>query len=69
MPRKPFSDEIREAIDSSGMSRYAICKATGLPQSAMSRFMSGKVGLSLASLDALAEFIGLHAVIRRPKGE
>ncbi len=54
------SQQLREAIDGSGQSRYAICKATGIPQSNMSRFMSGQSGLSMESLDTLCEFLGLE---------
>jgi transcriptional regulator with XRE-family HTH domain len=66
MGNKRFSDQIRRAVDSSGMSRYAICKAIGLPQSAMSRFMAGNSGLSLDTLDKLAELLGF-SVATRPK--
>lgn len=42
------------------MSRYAICKAIGFSQSAMSRFMNGHARVSLEVLDKLAEVIGLE---------
>ena len=64
MGRK-LSDQVRDAVDGSGLSRYAICKAIGFNQGAMSRFMAGKGGLSLEVLDRLAALIGL-AVVRRP---
>jgi transcriptional regulator with XRE-family HTH domain len=67
MESSRFSDQIREAVDASGMSRYAICKAIGLNQGAMSRFMSGKSGMSMAALDRLAELLGLRVVARRRK--
>jgi transcriptional regulator with XRE-family HTH domain len=60
MGHKRLSDQIREAIDASGLSRYAICKAIGLNQGAMSRFMSGKSGLSLDSLDRIGELLDLR---------
>jgi transcriptional regulator with XRE-family HTH domain len=65
MGEKPFSDQIREAIDASGMSRYAICKAIGITQGVMSRFMHGRGGLSLETIDKLAELLGLTVVRRR----
>jgi transcriptional regulator with XRE-family HTH domain len=63
MGRTRFSDQIRAAVDASGMSRYRICKEIGLSEAAMSRFMSGKAGVSLAVLDRLAEL--LTVVTRR----
>jgi transcriptional regulator with XRE-family HTH domain len=59
-PRKSLSDEIREAVDRSGLTRYRIAKELGIAESTMSRFMTRKGGLTMASLDRLAELLGLH---------
>ena len=59
--RIKFSEEIRQAVDACGLTRYAICKALGMEQSLMSRFMGG-AGLGKESMDALAELLNLHAV-------
>jgi hypothetical protein len=42
-PKAPkcISQQLREAIDASEMSRYRICKEIGLPESTMSHFMAG----------------------------
>lgn len=61
MPKpKKMSDQIREAIDSSGMSRYEICKRLDFSQAVMSRFMNGKCGLSLETLDRLGDLLDLR---------
>ena len=60
-----LSDEVRQAVDASGMSRYAICKRLELGEAAMSRFMNGKAGLGMKTLDRLAELLNLH--IAQPK--
>ena len=65
-------DDIRTAIDRSEVSRYAISKATGIDQGQLSKLMGGEAGLSIASLERLAEFLGLEIVIRpnrRQKGK
>jgi transcriptional regulator with XRE-family HTH domain len=66
MGHKRFSDQIRAAVDASGISRYRICQEIGLNQGAMSRFMSGKGGLSMDTLDRLADLLGLE-IVARPK--
>lgn len=58
--QKTMTDEVRESVEQSGMSRYAICKATGISEAAMSRFMRGQRGLTLYTLDRLAAFLDLH---------
>ena len=60
-----MSEQLRQAIEQSGMSHYAICKAAGLDQAAMSRFMSGKSGLATSSVDKLAALFNLEL---KPKG-
>lgn len=61
-----FSDQIRQAVDLSGLSRYRICKEAGIDQATFSRFMSGKVGMSMQTLDALADVVGLKVVACSP---
>ena len=60
--RKLLSNQLRQAVRDSGLSSYAICKATGIDQSTMSKFLAGRVGLGLASIDRLADFLGLKLV-------
>ncbi len=67
MKSKPFSDQIRDAVDASGLTRYRVCKEAGINPAQMSRFMSGKGGLSLASLDRLADLLELR-ITKEPAG-
>ena len=60
---------IRRAILASGQSRYAIAKASGVSEAALSRFMSGERGLTTATLDRLADVLGLEIVARRGRSE
>jgi hypothetical protein len=62
---KTLSDGIRAAVkaaNKAGVSRYAICRAVGMDQATMSRFMAGVVGVQLDTLDKLGEVLGLAVV-------
>jgi predicted transcriptional regulator len=64
--RIKLSDEIRAAVKAAGVSRYAIAKTIGIDQSLFARFMAGKSGLAVQSLDALADVLGLCVTARGP---
>jgi hypothetical protein len=51
------------AIDHSGLTRYAIAKATGIHQSQLSRFMVGERGLSIEGIEKICDLIGARLVV------
>lgn len=61
-----FTDEIKEAIESSGLSRYRLSLESGVAQSVLSRFMSGTRGLSTDTLDRLAKVLRMSVVSKGP---
>ena len=73
--RVRLSDQVRAAVDASGLSRYRIAKKMGIAESTMSRFMSGS-GLTMEHLDLLADLLKLnittdtktHKDSKQPKG-
>ena len=64
MSKKPkFSDQLRRAIETAPVSRYAIHKATGIDQAILSKFVRGeRMGLSMETVDALCFYLGLKLV-------
>jgi DNA transposition AAA+ family ATPase len=61
-----LSDQIRQAIDGCGKSRYQISQDTGIDQATLCRFMGGKGGLSIPVLDRLAAYLCLRIVADKP---
>jgi transcriptional regulator with XRE-family HTH domain len=57
-----FTDQIRFAIQDSGVSRYALSKRTGVTQAALCRFMKRQTGLTTDTLDRLAGELDLRVV-------
>ena len=58
--------KLKAAIRGSELTRYAISQATGIEQSALSRFMSGERSLSLDAASKLLDLFDLKIV---PKGK
>lgn len=61
-----LSDQLRQLIETAEVSRYRISQQTGISQSLLSRFIHDTAGLSVDSLDKLAEALGLQ-LIKTPK--
>ncbi len=48
---KLVSDQIRQAIDDSGLTRYRIAQETGISETALALFYNGHRGLSMKALE------------------
>ncbi len=62
-----LSDQVRQAIMESGLTRYRIAMDTGIDESALAKFCKGQRGLSMAALDRLGEYLGLRIVMDRKR--
>ncbi len=62
MMKRSFTEQLREFVAASGKTRYDICKATGLDQGNLSRFMRHGTALQTSSIDLLCEYLGLQLV-------
>jgi transcriptional regulator with XRE-family HTH domain len=74
-PLETFSEQLRKIIEECGTSRYALCQQAGISEAVISRFLAGKQGITLATLDKLATALGLslsapigRAPRRKPRG-
>lgn len=61
--KPPISEQLRRAIEQSGMSRYRISRETGINESVLSRFIRGETGLTLETVDTICELLGARLVI------
>ena len=63
-----MTDQIRQAIDDSGLTRYRIALEAGVDESALAKFYNGHRGLSMENFDRIFEYLGLRIVMgRKPK--
>ena len=60
-------EQVREAIDQSGKSRYRIAKDTGIGESQLSKLMSGTAGLSFPKLELLMDYLGYKVTLKRKR--
>lgn len=66
MTRKgTFSDDLRRAIQQSGVTRYRISQDTGVSEAVLCKFMQGERGMLLPSIDKLYAYLGLRLVAEK----
>jgi transcriptional regulator with XRE-family HTH domain len=64
-----LTDQLRQAIDDSGLTRYQIAKETGIDESALAKFYNGHRGLSMDALNALGECLQLRITLGHKLGK
>ena len=64
---KPLSEQLRDAIEKAGLTRYELSKITGVSQATLSKFvLRQRPGLSFDSLDRIGLALGL-VIVKQPK--
>ena len=58
-------EQVRQLIDDSEESRYAIWRATGISQSQLSQFMAGNKGLSVDALELVLAHLGYSIKLQK----
>ena len=59
-----LTDAIREAIESSGQTRYQISKGSGVTQGHLSRLVRCESGCSIENAERIADYLGLEIILR-----
>ena len=57
---RTISDQLRQVIDASGMTREAVAQAADVDLSGISRFMAGERTLTLKTVDRVAAVLELR---------
>lgn len=57
-------DQLRNAIETCGKTRYRISKEAGIAESVLSRFMRGENVLTITNAERLADYFELEIVLR-----
>jgi transcriptional regulator with XRE-family HTH domain len=57
-----IAEQLRLAIERSGMSRYRISQLSGVSEAVLSRFANGETDLSMENADKLCAALGLRVV-------
>lgn len=60
-----LTDQLRKLIEDGELSRYQLWQQTGIDQAVLSKFVNGKGGLSMESLDKIGEVLDLQ-ITKRP---
>jgi transcriptional regulator with XRE-family HTH domain len=56
-------DDLRNAISKSGRTGYDLSRASGVTAGQLSRFMRGERGLSVETVESLADALGLEITL------
>lgn len=57
-----FTEQLRQAIRLAPMSQYRLAKEAGVPKETISRFLLGRVGMRLETVNAICEVLELRLV-------
>jgi hypothetical protein len=62
-----FTDQLRQIVESCGISRYQLSKESGIDETTLCRFVHGERCLSERNLDKLGEYLGLEIKQRKAR--
>jgi len=64
---KPMLQQLRDAMNQCGESRYRIAEGSGIAQAVLSRFASGQRGLTVETAERLADYLGYRITLQPKK--
>jgi len=64
-----FTDQLRQIVETCGMTRYQLSKESGIDETTLCRFVHGERCLSERNLDKLGGCLSLRVVADKPKSK
>ena len=64
-----MNEQLRDAIERSGKSRYRISLESGVSQAVLSRFVNGHADLTVATAEKLCKAIGAELILKTKKSK
>lgn len=61
-----IDESLRAAVESSGLTAYAVAKASGVSQGVLSRWLRGERDITLRTADRIAAVVGVQVNIKPP---
>lgn len=58
-----INEQIKQALEGCGLSRYRISKLTGIHIAMLSRFLRGETSMTVETMDRLAPVLGLKVTV------
>jgi hypothetical protein len=68
MAHKSINEQLREAIERCGKTRYRISIESGISQAVLSRFANRRTDLTIENAEKLCSAIGTELILRKIKG-
>ena len=65
--KQSLTDQLRQAVADSGKTLGEITRDTGIDKSALSRFVNGERGVSMAVMNTLGEYLELEIRQRKTR--
>jgi transcriptional regulator with XRE-family HTH domain len=59
-----IAEQLRQAIEQSGKTRYRISLDSGISEAVLSRFVNGETDLTMENADKLCAALGLRVVLQ-----
>ena len=62
-----MGNRLKEVLEKEGVTAYRVCKDLGIDRGQLSKFLNGKVNISLEMLQQIADYLGYDLMLVKRK--